>query len=1076
MEESLGITDIPALTKATWEIYNQCQTFAKDAPDGFRNLVTGLGSLQGVMRTLSDDFISNTAFFEQMSEDRRMIIERCLNDCFATLTWLTSLINRYRELGISEGKTFWQKVKWSTQRTQIEDIRSKLIVHTCNLSLCMSPMENSSLANIEQTMVQAMEDDEQALLALETSRRVSSLVVSPLSIKSGVSTDYEDILDEYMPQLTLPRVSSLASRSSQGQEHRIPGRPKHTSTSSESVMSGSDGSFNGGTAPISPSMHSRSHSQKLVERLNNSRALGSQPLYEGSIYGRASDKMLWENDSDIQERQSVGKSSETSSTEFGHENVLGAVTSAMQQLRQVRLQEQLARPIRYVPQNKMHKPDQGTLKAFESSVNEELQARRLITRDWLRIATWWLLKARATLANCGRHNLVSARGGIVMPSDFRFASQQAYVDLLKSSYILYEIVLKDESSPALLTDENRKTISDLSEGVNDELSQYSSLDIPEPSSLSAQDLDIWEPVQPEEASKSSLDFFGLENARWVAVNQEDSGSEEERVLYRIFVNAGIGSKKFRIRTRGAPYMLLLATKDGESEPKIILCNQSGSLCLQRDFVPDDLPPLINLANANLTGFPGARISEPVSFVFDNTSVSISFQFEADLGHFIHIPKTYFDAVWQREPMDSKEFTENVIFKGSVEIFEHLKTPHMKPMNPPMIIRSCNVRILERSFGEAWRCTRRMVISPCAAQRNPQCIELFMPHSRVQINREDLSRHVLLKWSDACQERTKTDGNYNILHSYLYDDSTPNIGVGLHFSTEQGAEDFERAILEINFKPDFSWSEPSSSGRIYDVVDTGTLHKQYKAAVIFQNISPWRYSDVYYLYRDTDFAYQHSSLSVRFPHASYTDYISSHVNQLFAADKPVAFSHCEKKTGPAVVAFNSDSVLRAFMSALSPLFDLSYSRRIQSLSTKSNLLGGKKSGKGGAEIQLWRRGNTTQLAARWDDSVPDRWLTMSLPSEFSDSSKENDRVNFPKLPYSRGMSLDMMNIMARTPKTSNLVDREGAISIVFQTAQGDLFLTAGILCFADYFGRIYKEEFLGVLQGRPISSTFSSLSG
>ncbi|KAJ5671662.1 hypothetical protein N7507_000789 [Penicillium longicatenatum] len=1056
MEENLRIADIPALTKATWEVYNQCQTFAKDAPDGFRNLVTGLGSLQGVMRTLSDDFISHTAFFEQMNEDRRLILERCLNGCFETLTWLTRLLNRYRELGISEGQVFWQRIEWSTQRAQVEDIRSKLIVHTCNLSLCMSPIGDSSLADIEKTMVQAMKDDEHALLALEASRRDSNLVVSPLSIRSGVSTDYDDLVDSYLSHQTVPPVSSLASGSSQGQERRSSGRPKHTFTSSESVMSGSDGSFCGGTAPTSPSTHSRSHSQRLMERLEFSRALGSQPLYEGSIDGRASDKILWENASDFQERQSVGNSDETSSADFGHENVMEAVTSAMQHLRQIHLQEQLARPIRYVPQNKMHKPDQDTLKVFKSSVNEELQARRLIARDWLRIATWWLLKARATLANCGKNNLVSARGGMVMSSDSRSASQQAYVDLLKASYLLYEIVLKDESSPALLTDENRKTISDLSEGVNDELSQYSSFNIPEPSSLSAQGLDIWEPVQPEEVSESSLDFFRLENARWVAVNQEDSGSEEEKVLFRIFVNAGIGSKNIRIRTRGAPYMLLLATKDGESEPKIILCNQSGTLCLQRVFIPDDLPPLINLANANMTGSPGARISDPVPFMFDNTTVSISFQFEADLGQFIHIPKTYFDAVWQREPIDSKEFTESVIFKGSVEVFEHLKTPNMKPMNPPMIIRSCDVRILERSFGEAWRCTRRMVISPGAAQRNPRCIELFMPHSRVQINREDLSRQVLLKWSDACQERSKTDGNYNVLYSYLYDDSAPNIGVGLHFSTEQGAEDFERAIMEINFKPDFSWSESSSSGRIYGVVDAGTQHKQYKAAVIFHNSSPWRYSDVYYLYRDMDYVYQHSSLSVRFPHASYTDYVSSHVNQLFAADKPVVFSHCEKKTEPAIITFNSESVSRAFMSALSPLYELSYSRRILSLSTKSNILG-KKSGKGGAEIQLWRRGNITQLSARWDDDVPNKWLTMSLPSDCPDSSKENTRVNFPKLPYSRGISLDMMNIMARTPKTNTLVEREGVLSIVFRTTQD-------------------REEFLGVLQGRPISSTFSSLSG
>ncbi|KAJ5923526.1 hypothetical protein N7454_008771 [Penicillium verhagenii] len=967
MSENFGIADIPALTKATWEVYNQCQIFAKDAPDGFRNLVTGLGSLQGVMRTLADDFTTNTLFFEEMNEDRRSILERCLNACFETLAWLTSLLNRYQELGISEGKVFWQKIKWATQRTQVEDIRSQLLVHTCNLNLCMSPIENSCLADIKRTMIQAMEEDEQALLALDTSRRNSSLAVSPLTVKSSGSMDYEELVNSYISPhaQTLPLVSPLSSRSSQGQSYRIPARPKHTSTSSDSIMSGSEGSLHGGSSPTSHTIYSRPPSQSLMGKLN-SRALGPQPLYEGSIDGRSSDKIPWEDAFDVHERQSVGKSSDSSSIAgFGHENVMKAVTSAMQQLRQVRHQEQLARPIRYVPQNKLHRPPQDTIKAFELSVNEELQARRLITRDWLRVATWWLLKTRATLASCNRHSLVSARGNTALPGESKPASHQAYVYLLKASYVLYEIVLRDENSPALMTDENRKAISDLSEGINDELTQYSSLDIPDFSSLCAQELDVWEPVQPEEATESSLNFYGLENSRWIAVNQEDAGSEEERVLYRAFVNAGIGSKKFRIRTRSAPYMLLLATKEGESEPKIILCNQNGSLCLQRDrkflvvviissqgqptkcfaVVPDDLPPLINLANASLTGFPGARISEPVLFMFGNTNVSISFQFEADLGHFIGIPKAYFDAVWQREPIDSKDFTESVIFKGSVEIFEHLKPPNMKPMNPPMIIKSCNVRILERSFGEAWRCTRRMVISPCVAQRNPMCVELFMPLSHVQINREDLSRQVLLKWSDACQERSKTDGNYNILHSYVYDGSTPNIGVGLHFSTAQGAEEFEKAILEINFKPEFSWSEPSSSGRIYDVIDTGTQHKQYKAAVIFQNSSPWRHSDVYYLYRDTDYVYQHSSLSVRFPHASYTDYISSHVNQLFAADKPVVFSHCEKKTGPAVVSFNSDSVLRAFMSALSPLYELSYSRRILSLSTKSKVLGGRSRGKG-----------------------------------------------------------------------------------------------------------------------------------
>lgn len=99
----------------------------------------------------------------------------------------------------------------------------------------------------------------------------------------------------------------------------------------------------------------------------------------------------------------------------------------------------------------------------------------------------------------------------------------------------------------------------------------------------SQNCAIWESLQPEETLDSSVDFsFGLDNSRWISVDQEDAGSEEEKVLFRAFVNAGIGGKKFRMRSKGAPYMLLLAAREGESEPKIIMCNQSGSLYLQRN--------------------------------------------------------------------------------------------------------------------------------------------------------------------------------------------------------------------------------------------------------------------------------------------------------------------------------------------------------------------------------------------------------------------------------------------------------------------------------------------------------------
>lgn len=114
--------------------------------------------------------------------------------------------------------------------------------------------------------------------------------------------------------------------------------------------------------------------------------------------------------------------------------------------------------------------------------------------------------------------------------------------------------------------------------------QFSPSDAPERSILELQNLEIWELLQPEEEKMDNGDdlFPILENGRWITVEQEDAGEEDEKVLFRTFVNAEIGSKRFRRRTRGAPYLLLLSTKKGESEPKITICNQSGTLCLQRD--------------------------------------------------------------------------------------------------------------------------------------------------------------------------------------------------------------------------------------------------------------------------------------------------------------------------------------------------------------------------------------------------------------------------------------------------------------------------------------------------------------
>jgi len=59
--------------------------------------------------------------------------------------------------------------------------------------------------------------------------------------------------------------------------------------------------------------------------------------------------------------------------------------------------------------------------------------------------------------------MANLRGSFSRSSDSRSPSNQAYVDLLKASWILYEVILKDENLTLLLTDENRKLFYNLSD-------------------------------------------------------------------------------------------------------------------------------------------------------------------------------------------------------------------------------------------------------------------------------------------------------------------------------------------------------------------------------------------------------------------------------------------------------------------------------------------------------------------------------------------------------------------------------------------------------------------------------------
>ena len=57
----------------------------------------------------------------------------------------------------------------------------------------------------------------------------------------------------------------------------------------------------------------------------------------------------------------------------------------------------------------------------------------------------------------------SSRGSLSAPGDGRSPANQAYVDLLKASWILHTMILREDNYASLKTDENRKLLQDLSD-------------------------------------------------------------------------------------------------------------------------------------------------------------------------------------------------------------------------------------------------------------------------------------------------------------------------------------------------------------------------------------------------------------------------------------------------------------------------------------------------------------------------------------------------------------------------------------------------------------------------------------
>lgn len=565
------------------------------------------------------------------------------------------------------------------------------------------------------------------------------------------------------------------------------------------------------------------------------------------------------------------------------------------------------------------------------------------------------------------------------------SENQAYADLLKSSWIVEELIRKRKVAGDLSKHQDRKLVIDLLKALKTDLhrrqyDKYSRV-VPETTVLLKQDLSLLESFEQtveakEDVPKAMDDLTTCQ--RWITIDKDHGGFADERIMFRCWVNAQIGQRLERSKSSNAPYIVLLWTKAGESEIFVSLCNQRDTLNLSRKLTVEDLEDWESLdedATALHLEFP----SQPAEINF------------LDVWHFQQFregPKRFFNAVKGRDPQSG----ELTIFKTVLQSYRNTNASvafeASESDTEKMSFDSCELRVYEQMDEMCWKTVRRLVVSSAADSKNLGSVSHWLPISNVRLQVEDSTATV--SWSNCGHLEKKSQGNYNPYYSYVYRSDQPNQKVILVFRHSDDAQRFEDCILRLTETPPHvrlagSIENPSAfqDTRLYSLFDPDDPDRGYHG-VVHSRKSPKTYhcSQVGYVYRDLNFTFQNQDPTaitlhnVRIPH-----YLSNR-HKMLAKPKErevvPQFREVICVDQPLQLTFSCDEDAVKFLNGLTG-WRLKFYRQCAKLvlTDTSRFRNPKKTYKN-AEIHLWEKaapegGNLTQLIARLNEEDKP-WLT------------------------------------------------------------------------------------------------------
>ncbi|PWW73601.1 hypothetical protein C7212DRAFT_365719 [Tuber magnatum] len=626
--------------------------------------------------------------------------------------------------------------------------------------------------------------------------------------------------------------------------------------------------------------------------------------------------------------------------------------------------------------------------------------RRILTKDLLRTGTWWVLKSRNAVRLC---DPPVPNTSPASTSDLNPAFYQAYFDLMRASWILYNYLLSDPDNTVNMSDEDIKSFSTLQDAIDEDFEMFrnSKISVGEIEELNS-GARIWEATQPSEGAGCEQEQNPWPDpARWLTIEESHAGSDGERSHLRIFVNAELGARNVRVRTRDARYVLILWTEEGQSELKITLCNQSGTLGISRDSMS---PPLgcplkfrATLTEQQVTPEDIGPLLEEEGESNAPPAVDIKFsEMEATI-HFLHI--------------SDYRLTLRVI--SVLKRYEHLHPNTNRPLNPNEAFHSISLRVYETTGEEGWMTTRRLVLSSSAGARQPWCLSYFLPLSNVEV-KGDGALQLIVRWSDCGQKILDTDGAFNKVFSYVYDERSPNRCLGLGFGSAVDADSFEEAVLKLSLREKYRWDSTQESRYVYSIRSTSNNAEKFKGLLIRHRSPERKYSEMFYLPRDLDFELE-NGLGLRLLKVYCTNYVSNHVARLYDVEPGTQskFSHCERRIRSVDLLFGSEADAQNLLRNLTDKWELNFVRYSSpnSLHSPSVLMilsqiarvSHKPTGQrpffrmasssscSPAHLSLWQRGDVQRLVIRRSSSSSspsaELYLTAVLDHDFEHDSEK-----------------------------------------------------------------------------------------